>query len=233
MKKNKVVYIHRKATDGVIFYVGIGNKYRPKNKENRSRYWKRTVDKHDYTIHIVEEGLTQEEARESEIALIELIGRRDLGLGTLVNLSDGGEGANGHISTRRIQVIDLNNGKIYKSITEASKTVKIAPSDLINCINGIRSTKRVSHFRGIDTDGNIKWKSEDDEGVERKEFVYKEINWVERLAYDLESRGDLDLRDEVIYRKNVTSSLKAGRPRSYNPGLKVEKLRDYIKKILF
>ena len=40
--------------------------------------------------------LNEAEAFESEIALIDLFGRKDLGTGCLVNLTSGGEGASGH-----------------------------------------------------------------------------------------------------------------------------------------
>lgn len=215
MDKNKVVYIHKKATDGTIFYVGIGKPSRAKQKEGRNRYWEKTVAKHGYTIDIVEKNLTWDEACESEIALIELIGRRDLGLGSLVNLTDGGEGAYGYISVRRIQVIDLNNGKIYKSITEASKLVKMTNNHLVNCVNGKENMKRASHLRAIDTDGTIKWKSEDDEGMVHKEFVYKKYNWVEMLAYDLDSIDSLNNKDLGIVNRIDSKTKKENRLRKY------------------
>ena len=215
MDKNKVVYIHRKATDGTIFYVGIGKPSRAKRKEGRNKHWKNTVSKHGYTIDIVEKNLTWNEACESEIALIELIGRRDKGVGTLVNGTDGGEGGFGHISTRRIQVIDLNNGKIYSSIMEASKTVKMTYNHLVNCVNGVESMKRASHLRAIDTDGSIKWKSEDDEGITHKEFVYKEHNWVEMLAYDLDSVNALNNKDLGIVKGITKRTIKENRLRKY------------------
>jgi len=215
MDKNKVVYIHRKATDGTIFYVGIGKPSRAKQKEGRNRCWERTVAKHGYTIDIVEKNLTWNEACESEIALVELIGRRDKGLGNLVNLTDGGEGACGHISARRIQVIDLNNGKIYSSITEASKVIKATPNHLVNCVNGVQSIKRASHLRAINTDGNIRWKSEDDEGMIHKEFVYNRDNWVEMLAYDLDSVNALNNKDLGIVNRIDSKTTKENKLRKY------------------
>tara|TARA_R100000541_G_scaffold270_5_gene1058 strand:+ start:54 stop:449 length:396 start_codon:yes stop_codon:yes gene_type:complete len=93
MKNNKVVYIHRKKSDDTIFYVGMGNSYRPnKKKGSRSVFWNRTVTKHGYYIEVLFDGLSTEEAFYIEKYLISKFGRRDLGLGDLVNMTNGGEG---------------------------------------------------------------------------------------------------------------------------------------------
>ena len=93
MENNKIVYIHRKNTDDTIFYVGIGNKSRAfaNSKTSRSSHWHNVVDKHGYYVQILHDGLSMEQATNVEKDLIHLIGREDKGLGTLVNLSNGGE----------------------------------------------------------------------------------------------------------------------------------------------
>ena len=50
-------------------------------------------------IEIAREGLEEAEAFYEEMKLIEVYGRRDLGTGTLFNLTDGGEGLAGVIRT--------------------------------------------------------------------------------------------------------------------------------------
>ena len=232
MKGDKLVYLHRKATDGIIFYVGIGEKRRPTSKQGRSDYWKNTVAKHGYTVQIVEKNLTWEEACESEIALIELIGRRDKGFGTLVNLTDGGEGGLGHISTRRIRVIDLDTGIVYESLTEASKAYKTLPHYLSNALRkDLADDSRIKSLRLIDSDNVVKWKSEDDEGIIHKKFVYKEDNWVEMLAYDLDSVNCLDLRSNRVQKKKTHKS-RSGMYGGYNHKPKnIEKLRQHIARI--
>lgn len=88
-----VVYAHiRKDTDQ-IFYIGIGkNKERAHSQTNRNKHWKRIVNKVGYEVVILKEGVTWEEACNLEKSLIKEYGRRDLGVGTLVNMTDGGEG---------------------------------------------------------------------------------------------------------------------------------------------
>lgn len=90
------VYRHiRKDTDQV-FYIGIGTdsngKYTRAKSINRNRYWKRIASKTDYEVEILFDDISKEEAINKEIEFIQLYGRRDLGIGTLCNLTDGGEG---------------------------------------------------------------------------------------------------------------------------------------------
>ena len=171
-KENKVVYLHRKATDNTVFYVGIGNPDRPKSKE-RSVVWHRTANKHGYIIEVIRRGLSKEEACSIEIDLIELIGRRDLGKGTLVNLTDGGEGVSGFAGAnqeyREKRIICLNTGVIYKSIRECSKATGIAHSSISGFLNNIKSGKQEFYkcnFRFLDGN-NIVWKPEFDNMIEQ------------------------------------------------------------------
>jgi hypothetical protein len=93
--KTYCIYLHIKLTNGEPFYVGKGSKSRVINKSNRSKWWKRTVDKYGYDVILIEENLTEEEAFEKEKYWIDRIGRRDLDKGPLVNMTDGGEGTSG------------------------------------------------------------------------------------------------------------------------------------------
>lgn len=91
------VYIHRRATDGVPFYVGKGKGLRAWDVDRRTAWWKRVMAKYGHTVEIAQDGLQEWAAFELERDLIALYGRRDLGLGQLLNLTDGGEGASGQI----------------------------------------------------------------------------------------------------------------------------------------
>jgi hypothetical protein len=91
-EKNKVLYIHKRKDNGEVFYVGIGNSKRPYVKNKRSVWWKNIVKEHGYEIEILKENITWEEACELEKFYIKEFGRKDLGMGSLVNMSDGGDG---------------------------------------------------------------------------------------------------------------------------------------------
>jgi hypothetical protein len=97
MKRDTVLYKHIRKKDGIIFYIGIGNKKRPDYKNGRSRHWYNTVKKHGYDVEIIAENLTWDEACELEMLFITFYGRRDLGQGELLNRTNGGEGAYGRI----------------------------------------------------------------------------------------------------------------------------------------
>ena len=93
-----VLYRHLRADTGSPFYIGIGqDEKRAYSKKGRTNYWKRIVQKHGYKVQIMLDDLTWEQAQKKEREFIQLYGRVDLGLGTLVNLTDGGEGALGVI----------------------------------------------------------------------------------------------------------------------------------------
>ena len=89
-----IVYRHRRLDTNQIFYVGIGTlEKRAYSKYNRNKHWKHIVDKVGYTVEIIAEVDSWEEACELEQFLIQEYGRRDLGTGTLCNLTDGGDGS--------------------------------------------------------------------------------------------------------------------------------------------
>ena len=94
------LYVHKRKSDNELFYIGIGNNKRPYIKGTRSNFWKNEVKKHDYSIEILTNNLTWKNAQEAEIQLIKLYGRRDLGLGQLVNLTDGGDGSPGCVTSQ-------------------------------------------------------------------------------------------------------------------------------------
>lgn len=87
-----ILYFHINNTTGQVFYVGIGNSKRPYKTTSRNELWHNIVNKYGYDVIIEEINLTWEEACITEMYWIKRIGRRDLGKGSLVNMTDGGEG---------------------------------------------------------------------------------------------------------------------------------------------
>lgn len=108
------VYIHRRADDGRVFYVGKGNRYRAWHTgKMRSEYWNRIVEKHGRTVHIAVSGLTNQQAIAIEIDFIKHYGRENL-----CNMTDGGEGVSGrkHSEEAKRRIRAGNIGKIKPSI---------------------------------------------------------------------------------------------------------------------
>jgi hypothetical protein len=88
-----ILYRHIRLDKNEVFYIGIGKDIkRAFNKSKRSKWWKSIIEKSEYEVDIMLDDLTWEEACEKEIEFIKLYGRKDLDLGTLVNMTDGGDG---------------------------------------------------------------------------------------------------------------------------------------------
>ena len=96
-KKNMaIVYEHLRNDTNEVFYVGIGKEEgRAYNKTDRNPHWKRIVGKVGYRVNIIHKDIDWEKACEIEKSLIKEYGRKNLGLGNLVNMTDGGDGAYG------------------------------------------------------------------------------------------------------------------------------------------
>lgn len=94
-------YIHLRKTDLTPFYVGIGTtqkqykSFKPRHsrafdKTNRNDWWKKTYNKYDRIVEIVNYSDSREEICNTERELIQKYKRREEG-GILVNLTDGGD----------------------------------------------------------------------------------------------------------------------------------------------
>ena len=93
-----IVYEHLRNDTNEVFYVGIGKiEKRAYRKNNRNKHWHNIVNKAGYTVNIIYKDIEHKEAKKIEILLIEKYGRKNLGLGNLVNMTDGGEGVLGLI----------------------------------------------------------------------------------------------------------------------------------------
>lgn len=97
------LYRHLRLDSDMPFYIGIGRGYRAWQKTNRSRYWERIVQKYGFSVEIMLDGLTWEEAQAKEKEFIALYGRKDKGTGFLINMTDGGDGMLGFIPTEKMR----------------------------------------------------------------------------------------------------------------------------------
>src|SRR4051812_6327303 len=117
------VYIFYKEEECIPFYVGKGIRRRAVdhlygfNYEKESLVAKRIrniiMEGYKLDIQIVEDNLSEMQAIQLEIRLITQFGRRDLDLGPLLNLTDGGEGQGGQLITPEIrkQRSDIQGGR--------------------------------------------------------------------------------------------------------------------------
>lgn len=92
------LYRHIRLDKNEPFYIGIGsdeNYNRAYRKSKRSKYWNNVINKTEYFVEIILDDLTWSEAKDKEIEFITLYGRKNIGTGCLVNLTDGGDGVLG------------------------------------------------------------------------------------------------------------------------------------------
>lgn len=130
-----VVYQHRRKDMNEIFYIGIGaTESRAYETAGRSKYWKNIVNKVGYEIDILIKNLSWEDVCIIEKGLIADFGRKDLRLGPLVNLTDGGDGCLGREMTAetREKIAKKHRGRSLsddhkQKLSEARKNRVIGP----------------------------------------------------------------------------------------------------------
>jgi hypothetical protein len=121
-----VVYQHIRKDTNQVFYIGIGKtKSRSKSKKSRNPHWWNIINKTDYTIEILYSSISWEEACEIEMDLIKQYGRKDMGTGILVNMTDGGEGSIGHTMSQESKDIISRANKGRKHTEETINSYKI------------------------------------------------------------------------------------------------------------
>jgi len=178
---DKCIYFHINSNTQEVFYVGQGNLMRAYNTNTRNIIWHRYTKKHNYYVSIIHTELTAEQANEKEIAYIKQFGRKDLGLGTLVNLTDGGTGVYGFDYVKR--------EKPDKSILQVSKDRK--------------KIKRLLLNKGLDPE-ELTSEELDQHILDKKN---KKGLWKNKLKVEVDK---LDLEDNFISKyETVTSAAEA------------------------
>jgi len=93
------VYRHIRLDTNMPFYIGIGTmdggKNDRANSRDRSKEWHTVVNNTEYRVDILLENIPVSTLGDKEKYFIKLYGRIDLGTGTLVNKTSGGQGSSG------------------------------------------------------------------------------------------------------------------------------------------
>ena len=156
------VYFHINPIKQEVFYVGIGNPKRPHSKSDRSSWWKKVVKKYHYDVIILHQNLTWGEVCKLEKQYIAQIGRRDKSLGSLVNLTDGGDGG--------ITRIGFKQSEITKA--KISKANKGRP-----CSNEQKQKLHIAHIGKKHSEAHkIKLRSKAKKGVPRTQEIKTKIS---------------------------------------------------------
>lgn len=189
---DKVVYLHRSKSDGKVFYVGMGNKYRPYQfKQGRNKFWYNYVSKYgEPLVEIVEKNLSKEDAFELEKKLIKKYGRRTKGRGELVNITKGGDSYGSEANEKR--VICLKTGRVFDSIKEFCVENNIPHSNISTFLNREHKKKIDYNVRLLDNN-KIVWIPFFD-GNENQELVPYIENKGKTIPFKTQSEID-ELRD--------------------------------------
>lgn len=94
--KSFYVYVHKRKTDGSVFYVGKGTRSRATKRRDKNPHWDAVVAKHGLDVEIVISGVQEWYAFELERDLIAYYGREKL-----CNMTDGGDGISGYSHSER------------------------------------------------------------------------------------------------------------------------------------
>lgn len=138
------VYLHKRATDGGVFYVGKGKGNRAwRWRDTRNPHWINIANKHGVIVDIVKDSMSETCAFTLEKILI-----GSYGVGSLCNISNGGEGASGlaaekhHAYNHRKYTFLNKDGRSFRGTPyDFEKKYNLSQSLISHLING----KRMSH----------------------------------------------------------------------------------------
>ena len=142
-----LVYRHRRLDNFNIFYVGVGEKIkRAYDLKDRNNHWNNVVAKHGFQVEILAENLDRSTANELEILLISEYGREDLGMGNLVNMTNGGEGCVGRILTNQEKehLRQCNLGKRHSEESKIKMSGRTITTEMRIKLSKVHSGKTLS-----------------------------------------------------------------------------------------
>jgi len=192
--RGKCVYLHRNPKTKEVFYVGIGNEDRAVQFSKRSIFWSNYKNKYGVEVDIIKKGLSSSKAQSLEVELIKKYGRRDLGTGSLVNLSHGGEGIVpcGERLFQKKPCICLLTGKVYECLSKYSEDTGIPFTTLSGHFSSHRFNKSPEKYkvRLIGKDNCIIWEKHNsmDFCEINMDFVCEEYDY----DNDLKEQGKID-----------------------------------------
>ena len=194
------VYRHIRLDKDHVFYVGIGsddNYDRAYSKDSRNNHWHSIVNKSDYEIEIMLDDLSWEDACKKETEFIKLYGRNDLNEGTLVNMTDGGEG----LIKPSIQVkekISKSVANHWNSLTEEQRSYKNYFSGYNVKLYNARLTKEQKELNNKKVSEG--WNNRSDEL--KQEYAIKKSKQVSEIWKNRSEQEKLDIK------RKISNSLK-------------------------
>lgn len=200
IKDHFYVYLHIRVDTKEIFYIGKGTGDRAYRKNNRSKWWNNIVNKHDYIVHIVDEKLSEATAFELETFLISEIGRADLNLGPLINMTNGGDGVSGYKFTdeQRKALSDSHKGEKSHLFGKRGIDVphfgrKQSEEEKIKRSNSLKGLKR----------------SQDVKDAQSKRLIGRKLSIATKEKLSLQKMQKVECYTDSGFQKSFTSIMEA------------------------
>ncbi len=134
MENNYYVYQHVRLDTEAVFYVGKGRDKRAYTKSGRSQYWQNIVSKAGHRVEIVHAQLTEQESLDLEVETIAKYRAQGY---TLCNMTDGGEGSSGYVTSAETiaKLVDSSHKKaVVNNFGEFYKGTRVAERATgVNC----------------------------------------------------------------------------------------------------
>ena len=140
------VYLHKKKTNGEVFYVGKGSGRRAWEYGSRNKYWRSIEKAHGCVVEIYANDLQEWYALELESELILRYGRRIDKTGTLCNITTGGESqcgeANARYDHRKWTFYNVNSKE--EVVMTRQTFLKLHPKVYLNALFSEKSYSQIS-----------------------------------------------------------------------------------------
>lgn len=114
------VYEHLKPNTGEVFYIGKGSKNRAYETRSRNNHWTNIVNKYGLEVNIIYNNLTNQEAGQKEIDLIEFYG-----LDNLCNMTQGGDGCVSLKQESKDKISNSLKGKIQSQESKDKRSASL------------------------------------------------------------------------------------------------------------
>jgi hypothetical protein len=193
------VYLHLTEDTNEVFYVGKGKGNRAYKLSGRNKFWHSVVNKHGFVVKIVEDNLSEDQSVLLERKLISEYGRRDLGQGTLVNLTDGGEGQSGKIYSDKERLVLSEKAKSYYEIPEHIEKRKLIAKE----VNGRPEVKEKLRLRAIEQNCSEEFRKIKAENTKNSwndpEVRRRRSEKIKQTRSSEESRNKTILRNQKTY----------------------------------
>jgi hypothetical protein len=145
------VYVHRRATDNKIFYIGKGKGDRAWSKNKRNQFWIKTLNKHGLKVEIICNFYDENDAFKLEVELIQWYGIKNL-----TNCTYGGEGVSGYKHTKEQRQKRSNYLKNNQTHLKSMLVISSNNKKPIICNNGMMFDSGIDAEKWLKSIGFLK-----------------------------------------------------------------------------